>query len=74
MKKDDLLLKLNEEYNIKVENGIAYFIEDNTIIAHNQKELIEFYIENFEYKYALTFEEELETREHYANIINKLRV
>lgn len=69
----DLLLKLNKDFDIKVENDIAYLAEDNTIIANNQKELIEWYIEAFEYKYSLTFEGETKTREHYINIINKLK-
>lgn len=72
MEENNLLTKLNKEYNIKVENGVAYFIEDNYIIAHNQKELVEFYIESFEYKYHQTFEGEIQTREYYSNIINEL--
>ena len=69
----DLLSKLNKEWDIKVENDIAYLMEDNTIIAHNQKELIEWYIEAFDYKHSLTFEDETETRKHYINIINELK-
>ena len=68
-----LLLELNKMFDIKVENDIAYLTEDNTIIANNQKELIEWYIECYEYKYSLTFEDETETREHYIKIINELK-
>lgn len=69
----DLLLELNEMFDIKVENDIAYLAEDNTIIANNQKELIEWYIECYEYKLSLTFEDETETREYYIKIINELK-
>ena len=70
----DLLLELNKMFNIEVENDVAYFAEDNTIIiANNQKELIEWYIECYENKYNLTFEGETETREYYTKIINELK-
>lgn len=70
---EDLLLELNKMFDIKVENDVAYLTEDNTIIANNQKELIEWYIKAYEYKYSLTFEDETETRKHYIKIINELK-
>ena len=69
----DILDELNTEYQIKVENNIAYDLQDKeNIIATNKQELVGFYIDSYKYKIECLFDDETETKEHYKNIIKQL--
>lgn len=68
-----ILNTLNSEFNIKVENGVAYDMQDKgNILATNQKGLIEFYIDCYKLKMEHVLSGETETKAHYQNIIEQL--
>ena len=69
----DILNRLNDDFNIKLVNGIAYDLQcNNEIIANSKKELIQFYIESYKYKIDCLFNDETDTKKHYESIIKQL--
>ena len=69
----DILKRLNDDFNIKLESGIAYDLQcNNEIIAHSKKELIQFYIESYKYKIDCLFNNETDVKKHYKSIIKQL--
>jgi hypothetical protein len=69
----NILNKLNKEYQIEIKNNIAYDLQDNNnIIATSKQELIEFYIDSFKYKIECLFDDEIEIKHHYVDIIKQL--
>jgi hypothetical protein len=68
----NILDRLNEEYQIEVKDNIAYDMQEKSIIARSKQELIQFYIDSFKYKAECLFEDEVETRNNYENIIKQL--
>ena len=70
----NVLDKLNKEFLIEVKDGIAYDMQDvGEIIATNKQDLIQFYIDCFNYKMEMVSDDEVETKNHYTNIIEQLK-
>lgn len=69
----NILNKLNSQYQIEVKNNIAYDKQEKNILARSKQELVQFYIDSFEYKKESLFNNENKTRKRYNNIIKKLK-